>query len=474
MSWIVIWKYMAKSCFRCHLNDFGENTFRGDHRSSGCSACHVSYNKDGLSEDSDPTLDKNFSPRPQKHQMTSTPPVDTCTTCHYRGARIGINFQGYRESAGSGHNPPHAVPLAENLHGHDLNFYLVDEDSRNNYDETPPDIHFEKGLICVDCHGIEDVHGDGHLPSEIGPRVKVQCEDCHGDANSKAQADPKRRLELRDDEIIFRRKKDDLEVIVPQVIDSITISHPKFSSFAQQGMGANERGFNHLDEIECSTCHSSWAPSCYGCHVSVDFTDVAASQTTSELSSGKPKGEREYIALFDQVLMRNKKGKIALSMPAERLTMTVIGPDPEKPGERTHLVTKRPRTFTKEDGSKMIGFGQRPVDPHTTRKTTTFMNCDRCHSVGSVDSPTNLPLLDLSHGFGSTRFPISLCDVSLTTPCSEENKKIYQLDAIQTRDGTPLVVPHPTQTSQSPLTLEEISRMRKVLVPSQTKQALLG
>jgi hypothetical protein len=28
----------------------------------------------------------------------------------------------------------------------------------------------------------------------------------------------------------------------------------------------------HMDKLECYTCHDTWSPHCYGCHVKVDYS----------------------------------------------------------------------------------------------------------------------------------------------------------------------------------------------------------
>ena len=142
--------------------------------------------------------------------------------------------------------------------------------------------------------------------------------------------------------------------------------------------------------------------------------------------------------------------------------MTLLGSDGEP-----HF-TSKPRTFKFENGDKIAGFGQRTFNPHTTRRRSQFMACDRCHSVGSVEDPENAVLLDITFGFGSQRFPQEACDVTNDDPsCGPNDQRTYQLDAIQSRDGDPMVVVgHPDPLISRPLSLEEIDRMRQVLVPS--------
>ena len=140
--------------------------------------------------------------------------------------------------------------------------------------------------------------------------------------------------------------------------------------------------------------------------------------------------------------------------------------DPET-GEKAPLYETKPRTFIREDGTAMAGFGQRAFNPHTTRRRSAFMACDRCHNKGDPDAPDNEVLMDLTHGFGTERFLQEACDVTNDIEgCGEDDRTIYAVDAIQTRDGEPLVVVgHPDPQESRPLTLEEISAMRAVQVP---------
>jgi len=54
--------YLPKSCATCHLSDFGRNNGPGKYRSSGCTACHMIYDDDGLSQSEDPAIIGYFPP----------------------------------------------------------------------------------------------------------------------------------------------------------------------------------------------------------------------------------------------------------------------------------------------------------------------------------------------------------------------------------------------------------------------------
>ena len=42
------------------------------------------------------------------------------------------------------------------------------------------DVHMEKGMHCVDCHFVQDNHGNTRLQREVRAAIEIQCNDCHG------------------------------------------------------------------------------------------------------------------------------------------------------------------------------------------------------------------------------------------------------------------------------------------------------
>jgi len=255
----------------------------------------------------------------------------------------------------------------------------------------------------------------------------------------------------------------DLELEVPQVIDAVTVGHERYSDFAFQSMGVDASDFSHTDELECYTCHASFVPSCYGCHVDLDLDREGRLQANGVLTPGQPSGGRRWVVLNDLVLMRNSDGQMSPSMPAERFFMTVLS------GGTETSIRNRPRRFEFPDGRVIPGFGQRAFNPHSTRKRSQFMACDRCHTVGDPAAPDNEVLLDLTHGFGTQRFMFEACDVTNADDSCDPSTDVttYALDAIQTRAGLPLVtVGHPDPQESRPLSLDEIARMRAVVVPA--------
>ncbi|MCY2965038.1 MAG: hypothetical protein NT069_15625 [Planctomycetota bacterium] len=51
------------------------------------------------------------------------------------------------------------------------------------------DIHLEKGMHCVDCHFVQDSHGDSKLYGEVRAAIEITCIDCHGDVDRRPKSD---------------------------------------------------------------------------------------------------------------------------------------------------------------------------------------------------------------------------------------------------------------------------------------------
>ena len=102
--------YQRQQCQRCHVGVKGREK-RGDYRGMGCSACHIPYSNEGFYEGGDPTINKEERGHLLVHRIQGTRkakvevsgheysgiPVETCNSCHNRGKRIGVTYQGLME-----------------------------------------------------------------------------------------------------------------------------------------------------------------------------------------------------------------------------------------------------------------------------------------------------------------------------------------------------------------------------------------
>jgi len=94
-----------------HLSFLGTNDHPGDYRSSGCTACHVTYANDrdplhsggwarfghrGLSASGDPTLPRDEPGHPILHRLTRAIPTSQCMVCHMHQPNAFLNtYLGY-------------------------------------------------------------------------------------------------------------------------------------------------------------------------------------------------------------------------------------------------------------------------------------------------------------------------------------------------------------------------------------------
>jgi len=185
------------------------------------------------------------------------------------------------------------------------------------------DVHFERGMHCIDCHFLQDVHGDGNVYSTNWDAIEIECEDCHGaskktnfktsgpnggnDMRIAKNEDLEPFFEDRGGQVIQRsRVNTGVFWIVPQTADANTDPYAKEAHdptyhVAEPGKGSEfvgEQGQSELTvaKVECATCHNGWIHNCLGCHVDIDVGDKQRNKivnTGGVLSVEKSAGENE-------------------------------------------------------------------------------------------------------------------------------------------------------------------------------------
>lgn len=426
--------YQRSDCQRCHIGVRGRKG-RGDWRGMGCSACHIPYGNEGLYEGGDPTIDKKEHGHLLVHEMQSSREAkvhvpstgvtfsgihpETCNSCHNRGKRIGVSYMGLMEQ-------PYSSPLMPGgkaqlkTHG-------------KRYKHIKEDLHFQAGMSCQDCHTSIDMHGDGTLYGSTLGQVEIECSDCHGTTRKYpwelalgygekefAMGAPKgpRGLSKKlpawmqqgtvykpmDGYLLTTRgnpfgnvvKKGDKVIVHLASGKDLKVpllkNKEKKKQLSEAGEVAMHQVKAHMDKLECYSCHSDWAPQCYGCHVKVDYTkgktkiDWIASGSThfangetseSVLGShgkkqiGKAHETRSYLRWEDPILGINGEGLVTPIIPGCQVTYTIIGPDGQ-----TVTLNKQARVM--DNGLKVDAIDMSPVQPHTTGKKAR--SCESCHS----------------------------------------------------------------------------------------------
>ncbi|WP_425397515.1 multiheme c-type cytochrome [Aeoliella sp.] len=437
--------YIRQECQRCHHAVKGRQT-RGDFRGIGCSSCHTPYSNEGFYEGGDPTIDKSATGHMLVHSIQGTReakvtvhdttysgiPVETCTTCHDRGKRIGVSFQGLMETP---YHSPFAADGGPQPALHTKHYIAMEQD-----------VHYQKGMTCQDCHTSIDVHSDGFLAAANLASVQIECADCHGTpdkypwelplgfmdefAMKPAEGTPRGVAEEqlphtlqghvhepRDGYLRTARGnpyenvvRDGDEVIVHTAAGKDLKLKPlkkliEEEAISERGLVAMQGVSKHLDRMECYTCHSSWTPQCYGCHVKIDYSQkdkcpecnesmegfdwVAAGRKHEEPEHQSDRGEkgydtiipgkvfeqRSYLRWEEPMLGINGEGRVTPLAPGCQPSVTIIGED-GKPILLNHIYTTDPGLERSEEGQLAIDMS--PTQPHTTTKNAR--TCESCHA----------------------------------------------------------------------------------------------
>jgi hypothetical protein len=213
----------------------------------------------------------------------------------------------------------------------DENGDIVSFDDPKKFDKAVhlKDIHLEKGMHCIDCHFVQDSHGNGKIYGETRNAIEVDCTDCHGSVQARASlktsgpAAPAGGTDLRvlvtpwkerrfywKDNRLFQRSmlEQGKEWEVVQILDSITPGNPNYNEKARLaktiqkdgktwGSPTDDSSLAHSNQnMTCYSCHSAWLPTCFGCHL-----QQTANQRTPMLHN-EGLTTRNYISYNFQIL----------------------------------------------------------------------------------------------------------------------------------------------------------------------------
>lgn len=358
-----------KECMQCHLYSQGRAVrgrigFDGDYRGAGCAACHVEYTLEGLSESADPCANRTEPGHPRVHAMTRAPGTQTCTSCHYGDASIGLHFRGLSQL------PPNAPggPEVQGTTNQLLNrvFYLDDPAI------VPPDVHHESGMHCIDCHTIGDVMGDGRLHGHMEDAVEISCSACHGTFEAPSdlvteRGSPLAHLRREGERVILRSKVDGREHAVPQVVHVLDPDQPEFNADAARAMTAD-----HAD-LECYACHAGWNVNFLGFHFSRREQLTQLDLLSGKRTPGRVTTQEKVFATWKSFYAgRNERGAIAPYMTG----FSTMGSVWDEEG-RLVLDQVMPVTARDLSGLTMIHH-----QPHSTRPTAR--SCVECHRTSAT------------------------------------------------------------------------------------------
>lgn len=427
--------YLRQECLRCHTGSKGREV-RGDYRGIGCAACHIPYSNEGRYEGKDKHISKVEPGHLLVHTIQSSRkakvkvhgveysgvPVETCSTCHNRGKRIGVSYQGLMETE-------YQATFDEQGNGQP-------KLHTKRYMHMQEDVHYQKGMLCQDCHTSNDMHGDGFLSGANLGAVEIECQDCHGttkkfpwelplgysdEFNTTAKSGPGRGvtktvadylkkgsvddpqeghlLTARGNPLVHTARQGDHVIMHLASGKDIELKPlkalKKEKKLSKKALVAMDQISVHTENMECYSCHAPWAPQCYGCHVKIDYSKgrqnvdyLAASHdqdihgTTGGmrdlkqyLVAGQVTETRSYLRWEDPALSQNGEGRISPTIPGCQTTITVIGKD-GKALLQNHIFKIADVEGAGEEGQNAIDMS--PVQPHTIAKEAR--DCESCHT----------------------------------------------------------------------------------------------
>lgn len=438
--------YQRQECQRCHIGVRGREK-RGDYRGMGCSSCHILYGTDGYYMGDDKTISKEEPGHFLKHEIVATRktggiPVESCSSCHNRGKRIGVSFQGLMEF-------PYGSPF--NAEGnkqpklHTKRYLFVSDDLHHQQQSRQGNP--QGGLLCQDCHTSIDMHGDGNIHGTTLAQVEIECSDCHGLADTfpwdlpmgygdefgkEVGGEPRGLASERltpgkqfgypyqaEDGFLLTARGNPFGNVVRRgdkvIVHSATgndFEVPVLKTIRDQGQWkdpAAEVAMNsvakHMDKLECYSCHASWAPQCYGCHVLVNYqpkdgkqpmnvdwvasgnaVDSQGQTAESRLGSGglrspgKVSETRSYLRWEDPVLGISGEGRVSPLMPGCQVTYTIINDKGET--LLNNEIAVNPTEGRELGQDPPLAIDMAPVQPHTAQRQAR--SCESCHTNPKV------------------------------------------------------------------------------------------
>lgn len=190
---------LRRRCLRCHLFSPGDD-YAATRRGTGCAACHLEYKGGRL-------VSHVFSPQPSD---------DRCLSCHYSN-RVGFDYYGrFEHDFNVEYRTPYSAAAS------------TDRPYGVEYHELSPDVHQQRGMICVDCHR-------GELMQAPAQGQAIGCADCHDSKVLQIQLPVD--VTLVDGQYRLRSRGDNRDHPLPLMRDMAHAENP---------------------EVSCQACHAQW------------------------------------------------------------------------------------------------------------------------------------------------------------------------------------------------------------------------
>ncbi len=431
--------FLRTKCLRCHVQ--GESPHRsGDYRATGCASCHMVYGNDGLTLTQDRAIQsqqqkhvqenktrfqqghasqslKNKRGYPIVHKFTLAIPSVQCEHCHNANG-VGNEFEGLLRKPARPQLTGSKTDLKKpSLYGSQHELLL-------------PDIHRERGMHCIDCHGTNGIEGTPGSPG-LHTSVEIRCDDCHGthakepaefllvqsDPNTKkilksVNRNPNLRKKIKAGNIILINskgvrmphiKRDKKQWVLYSKVTGKKHVIPVLKNIKRPPAHQVNK---HMTTMECHTCHARWSASDWGMHLikepapdldkwkSWSFSDPTLQQLLSQKNDQDAPGKMldwltakstpegidgtwvdglwwdviTETSWKDMILGKNAQGKYTVMKPRYQYFLSDRSADDLSPGKRGEVL----KTVDGKPSLILV-----PHTPHTIRKSVR--SCESCH-----------------------------------------------------------------------------------------------
>ena len=300
------------------------------------------------------------------------------------------------------------------------------------------DEHLKHGMQCVDCHFNVDVHGNGLLYGESRAATTIECIDCHGTINARPtlitsgngglwNGTQVTNVDLRagntpwgprffwQGKKLFQRSmmSPDLVWEIPQTIDTIDPKSSHYNAKSAYAKTLQRDGVNwgavppksecprklahDNSNINCEICHTSWATSCFGCHLPMKVNERVP------LNKYEGVTDRNFTSYNPQVV-RDDVFQLGIDATYKNHRMAVIR------SSSAVLVSSqnanREWVYSQQQTVSAEGFSGQAFNPafmHTTSGVGTTKNCEDCHLSQANDNNAWMAQL-LGFGTGTVNF----------------------------------------------------------------------
>ncbi|MBU3914576.1 cytochrome c3 family protein, partial [bacterium] len=366
--------HLRQLCVPCHLSFPKTQSAAIDQesRGGGCTACHLEYSTEAKLQLS--VYHKNQQ-LPQLHPSLSVNVNnDKCFGCHSRSARISLNYEGWFETE----------LKPKNLETSKKHRILQDQ---RVLEYKGADVHYQRGMVCIDCHTARDMMGDGTAYNHQEEQVEISCVDCHAKKTGASVSytgldeDSVKILKLRE-----QTNREKLNFITTQKTD-----RPLINIFLDQNQSPIFKGkldgklrelkapakecsdISGHERLTCQTCHTQWAPTCIKCHTQYESKKKRKDHYTGEKIQGAWKEYKgELLALPPALGVRLDKNRnqelVDTFIPG--MVLTIGGIKDNKP-DKTTSYSKKSQNYT------LFRRLFAPTFSHTIQKTAR--SCRSCH-----------------------------------------------------------------------------------------------